>query len=157
MNEAFSSVDSAFLPHCSDDHDEWEPVDDNDLEHAEPASAAIEQMVIEPAEPTSQTTLSSSFLNVSDAGVPVVLVFYEERFRIPAEEQSAGRVVDYFYRVEFQERGSPISTAHPVFFPRAITCLFFFIVRAKITNSGWGNDIIPDNKLVEASAAEAVR
>ena len=31
------------------------------------------------------------------------------------------------------------------------------IVRAKITNSGWGNDIIPDNKLVEASAAEAVR
>ena len=37
---------------------------------------------------------------------------------IPAEEQSAGRVVDYFYRVEFQGRGfgSPISTAHPVFF-----------------------------------------
>ena len=31
------------------------------------------------------------------------------------------------------------------------------IVRAKITNSGWGNDIIPDNKLVEASAADAVR
>ena len=32
--------------------------------------------------------------------------------------------------------------------------IFFFhvIVRAKITNSGWGNDIIPDNKLVEASA-----
>ena len=25
-------------------------------------------------------------------------------FRTPAEEQSAGRVVDYFYRVEFQER-----------------------------------------------------
>ena len=31
------------------------------------------------------------------------------------------------------------------------------IVRAKIANSGWGNDIIPDNKLVEASAADAVR
>ena len=49
---------------------------------------------------------TAPFLNVSDAGVPVVVVFYEERFRIPAEEQSAGRVVDYFYRVEFQERGS---------------------------------------------------
>ena len=32
----FSSVYSVFLPHCSDDDDEWEPVDDHELEHAEP-------------------------------------------------------------------------------------------------------------------------
>ena len=47
----------------------------------------------------------------------------------------------------------------PVFtYPRyTMHMLEHVIVRAKITNSGWGNDIIPDNKLVEASAAEAVR
>ena len=37
---------------------------------------------------------------------------------IPAEEQNAGRVVDYFYRMEFH--------ITPVFFPIAITCFFFF-------------------------------
>ena len=42
------------------------------------------------------------------------LAAYEERFRIAAEEQSAGRVVDYLHRVEFHERGSPQHT--PFFF-----------------------------------------
>ena len=47
----------------------------------------------------------------------------------------------------------------PVFtYPRyTMHMLEHVIVRAKITNSSWGNDIIPDNKLVEASAADAVR
>ena len=50
---------------------------------------------------------------------------------------------------------------HPPFFTlcarldemRFSTQLLFCL----ITNSGWGNDIIPDNNLVEASAADAVR
>ena len=41
--------------------------------------------------------------------------------------------------------------------PRYTMHMLDVIVRTKITNSGWGNDIIPDNKLVEASAADAVR
>ena len=47
----------------------------------------------------------------------------------------------------------------PVFtYPRyTMHMLEHVIVRAKITNSGWGNDIIPDNKLVETSAADAMR
>ena len=35
--------------------------------------------------------------------------------------------------------------------------VLYFKLFFKITNSGWGNDTIPDNKLVEASAADAVR
>ena len=74
-------------------------MDDYELEHAEPASTAIEQMVIEPAEPTSNNAIEQmdeesrtqdTLLDISGAGVPVVLAAYEERFRIPAEEQSAG-------------------------------------------------------------------
>ena len=42
-----------FLPHCSDD-DEWESVDDYELEHAESPSTAIEQMVIECVSPYPQ-------------------------------------------------------------------------------------------------------
>ena len=37
IDDEFSSVYSMFLPHCSDD-DAWEPVDDYELEHTEPAS-----------------------------------------------------------------------------------------------------------------------
>ena len=58
----------------------------------------------------------------------MVLAVCEQRFRIPAEEKSAGRVVQYFYRVEFQERGSPISTAHlAFFFFFDSNCLFFVV------------------------------
>ena len=73
-------------------------MDKNELEHAEPAEPtsnnAIDQMVLDEED-------SPSFLNVSDAGVPVGLAAYEERLSIPAEEQNAGRVVDSFYRMEF--------------------------------------------------------
>ena len=57
IDDVLSSVDSVFIPHCSGDHDEWEPVDNNELEHAESASADIEHMVLEPAEPSSNTTV----------------------------------------------------------------------------------------------------
>ena len=53
-----------------------EPVDKNELDHAEPAERAsnnaIEQMVLDEED-------SPPFLNVSDAGVPVGLAVYEER------------------------------------------------------------------------------
>ena len=40
IDDVLSSVHSVFLPHCSDDDDDaWEPVDDYELEHAEPARA----------------------------------------------------------------------------------------------------------------------
>ena len=42
---------SVFLPHCSNDDDNVEPVDNYELEHAEPAEPtynnAIEQMVLD--------------------------------------------------------------------------------------------------------------
>ena len=61
------------------------------------------------------------FLNVSDAGVPVGLATYEERFSIPAEEQNAGRVVDYFYRMEFHITPRFFSDSNYLFF-------FFFLM-----------------------------
>ena len=54
------------------------------------------------------------FLNVSDAGVPVG----EERFSIPAEEQNAGRVVGYFYRMEFHITPRFFSDSNYLFFVR---------------------------------------
>ena len=47
-----SFVHSVLLPHCSNDDDTaWDPVDKNELEHAEPAEPtsnnAIEQMVLD--------------------------------------------------------------------------------------------------------------
>ena len=63
----------------------------------------------------------SHFLNVSDAGAAT----YEERFSIPVEEQNAGPVVDYFYRVEFH------STPR-FFFLIAITCFFFILARGVV-------------------------
>ena len=75
--DVLSSVHSVLLPHCSnDDDDAWDPVDKNELEHAEPAEPtsnnAIEQMVLDEED-------SPPFLNVSYAGVPVCLAAYEER------------------------------------------------------------------------------
>ena len=50
MIDVLSSVHSVLLPHCSNDDDTaWDPVDKNELEHAEPAEPtsnnAIDQMV----------------------------------------------------------------------------------------------------------------
>ena len=42
---------------------------------------------------------------------------YEERFSIPAEEQNAGRVVDYiFFRVEFHSTPGFFSDSNYLFF-----------------------------------------
>ena len=59
-------------------------------------------------------------MNVSDAGVPVGLAAYEER-SIPAEEQNAGRIVDYFYRMEFHITPRFFSDSNYLFF-------FFFLL-----------------------------
>ena len=50
--DVLSSVHSVLLPHCSNDDDTaWDPVDKNELEHAEPAEPtsnnAIDQMVLD--------------------------------------------------------------------------------------------------------------
>ena len=51
---------------------------------------------------------------------------YEERFSIPAEEQNAGRVVDYiFFRVEFHSTPGFFSDSNYLFF------LFFFLQNIK--------------------------
>ena len=63
-------------------------------------------------------------MNVSDAGVPVGLAAYEER-SIPAEEQNAGRIVDYFYRMEFH--------ITPRFFSDSNYLFVFFLNEARIT------------------------
>ena len=49
MIDVLSSVHSVLLPHCSNDDDTaWDPVDKNELEHAEPTSNnAIDQMVLD--------------------------------------------------------------------------------------------------------------
>ena len=91
--DVLSSVHSVFLPHCSDDDDNaWEPVYENELEHAEPVSTAVG------ANGTKSVVTS-------------------------AEEQNAGRVVDYFYRMEFH------STPH--FFPDSN---YLFFSPAKLLN-----------------------
>ena len=72
-------------------------MDKNELDHAEPAEPtsnnAIEQMVLdEEGSPPSLTfqMLASQWVWQRTKSVS-----------IPAEEQNAGRVVDYFYRMEF--------------------------------------------------------
>ena len=62
------------------------------------------------------------FLNVSDAGVPVGLAAYEER-SIPAEEQNAGRIVDYFYRMEFHITPRFFSDSNYLFCIETLGCL----------------------------------
>ena len=67
-------------------------------------------------------------MNVSDAGVPVGLAAYEER-SIPAEEQNAGRIVDYFYRMEFH--------ITPRFFSDSNYLFFFANTTSKKWNISW--------------------
>ena len=93
-------------------------------------AAAIEQMVIDP-EPTSNNSVEQMVLDEEESEDDSPLL---ERFRgghpsgsgsvrrgksvfeIPAE-QGTGRVADYFYRVEFQERGYPhIHNTSRIFF-----------------------------------------
>ena len=51
---------------------------------------------------------------------------YEERFSIPAEEQNAGRVVDYiFFRVEFHSTPGFFSDSNYLFFFEQILCQSF--------------------------------
>ena len=55
---------------------------------------------------------------------------YEERFSIPAEEQNAGRVVDYiFFRVEFHSTPGFFSDSNYLFSLKTFSFLLFFPYR----------------------------
>ena len=92
-----------------------EPVDKNELGHAEPAEPtsnnAIEQMVLDEEDSPPSLTfqmLASQWVWQRTKSVS-----------IPAEEQNAGRVVDYFYRMEFHSTPRFFSDSNYLF------CIFF--------------------------------
>ena len=95
IDDVLSSVHYVFLPHCSDDDDDaWEPVDDNELEHAEAARANGYRACRDYVQYRDRADGAGRrgqphCLKVSDAGIPVGPA-YEECFSIPAEEQNAG-------------------------------------------------------------------
>ena len=92
-------------------------MDKNELEHAEPAEPtsnnAIEQMVLDEEDsPPSGTfqMLASQWVWQCTKSVS-----------IPAEEQNAGRAVDYFYRMEFHITPRFFSDSNYLFFPHFIS------------------------------------
>ena len=97
-------------------------MDKNELEHAEPAEPtsnnAIEQMVLDEEDsPPSGTfqMLASQWVWQCTKSVS-----------IPAEEQNAGRAVDYFYRMEFHITPRFFSDSNYLFF------FFFFFLFSRL-------------------------
>ena len=96
-------------------------MDKNELEHAEPAEPtsnnAIEQMVLDEEDsPPSGTfqMLASQWVWQCTKSVS-----------IPAEEQNAGRAVDYFYRMEFHITPRFFSDSNYLFFLFSVKLLLF--------------------------------
>ena len=103
----------------------WGACGQNELEHAEPAELtsnnAIEQMVLDEEDSPPSLTfqmLASQWVWQLTKSVS-----------IPAEEQNAGRVVDYFYRMEFHITPRFFSDSNYLFF--ACGAIFPFLLRKK--------------------------
>ena len=100
-----------FLAHSSSDDDD---VDDNELEHAEPASASIEQMVWTKRGLRMTAPVLERFKCRRPSGCGSVFAYLQK-----------SRECRLFLQGGVQECGAPITTAHPVFFLIAITCSHF--------------------------------